>query len=134
MLFQHSRLVYPYNLYFIIRSFDLKLNLFRDIPSKLRRSTIKSEIFRFFVLTGCGDVSAAVKGGQQLGTKGKSSSRSKSASLSSKVGSWKWSQKGKRGQQSETSDTELAAIGGRDTSLFLFRALGKILYCKREYE
>ena len=27
---------------------------------------------------------------------------------------------------------ELAAIGGRDHSLFLFRALGKILYCKRE--
>ena len=26
----------------------------------------------------------------------------------------------------------LAAIGGRDNSLFLFRALGKILYCKRE--
>ncbi|KAK3600453.1 hypothetical protein CHS0354_037859 [Potamilus streckersoni] len=33
----------------------------------------------------------------------------------------------------ETSaEAELAAIGGRDTSLFLFRALGKILYCKRE--
>ena len=26
----------------------------------------------------------------------------------------------------------LAAIGGRDSSLFLFRALGKILYCKRD--
>ena len=24
----------------------------------------------------------------------------------------------------------MAAIGGRDTSIFLFRALGKILYCK----
>ncbi|KAL3869413.1 hypothetical protein ACJMK2_042098 [Sinanodonta woodiana] len=33
----------------------------------------------------------------------------------------------------ETStEAELVAIGGRDTSLFLFRALGKILYCKRE--
>ncbi|XP_048761307.2 cell cycle checkpoint protein RAD17-like [Ostrea edulis] len=29
-------------------------------------------------------------------------------------------------------DGTLAAIGGRDTSLFLFRALGKILYCKRD--
>ena len=28
--------------------------------------------------------------------------------------------------------SDLAAIGGRDISLFLFRALGKILYCKRE--
>ena len=27
--------------------------------------------------------------------------------------------------------SDLSAIGGRDTSLFLFRALGKILYCKR---
>ena len=26
----------------------------------------------------------------------------------------------------------LAAIGGRDNSLFLFRALGKILYCRRD--
>jgi cell cycle checkpoint protein len=30
-------------------------------------------------------------------------------------------------------DCSLAAIGGRDTSLFLFRALGKILYCKSEH-
>ncbi|XP_071840291.1 cell cycle checkpoint protein RAD17-like isoform X2 [Apostichopus japonicus] len=29
-------------------------------------------------------------------------------------------------------DNSLSAIGGKDTSLFLFRALGKILYCKRE--
>lgn len=27
---------------------------------------------------------------------------------------------------------ESPAIGGKDASLFLFRALGKILYCKRE--
>ena len=26
----------------------------------------------------------------------------------------------------------VTAIGGRDTALFLFRALGKILYCKSE--
>lgn len=31
-----------------------------------------------------------------------------------------------------SDERELAAIGGRDHSLFLFRALGKILYCKRE--
>ncbi|KAK7067792.1 hypothetical protein SK128_002475 [Halocaridina rubra] len=28
----------------------------------------------------------------------------------------------------------LAAVGGKDTALFLFRALGKILYCKRDTE
>lgn len=27
---------------------------------------------------------------------------------------------------------EVQAIGGKDVSLFLFRALGKILYCKRK--
>ncbi|KAH3695958.1 hypothetical protein DPMN_083417, partial [Dreissena polymorpha] len=29
-------------------------------------------------------------------------------------------------------EEELLVIGGRDTSLFLFRAIGKILYCKRD--
>ncbi|XP_078317725.1 cell cycle checkpoint protein RAD17-like [Crassostrea virginica] len=35
-------------------------------------------------------------------------------------------------KSSSDPDSTLAAIGGRDTSLFLFRALGKILYCKRD--
>uniref|UniRef100_A0A8C7Q788 RAD17 checkpoint clamp loader component n=1 Tax=Oncorhynchus mykiss TaxID=8022 RepID=A0A8C7Q788_ONCMY len=40
--------------------------------------------------------------------------------------------RGKRkAKDSEGRDKELA-IGGKDSSLFLFRALGKILYCKRE--
>ena len=30
----------------------------------------------------------------------------------------------------ETPKTSSSAIGGKDTSLFLFRVLGKILYCK----
>ena len=29
-------------------------------------------------------------------------------------------------------EAELCAIGGRDNSLFLFRALGRILHCKSE--
>ena len=29
-----------------------------------------------------------------------------------------------------SSEVDLCGIGGRDNSLFLFRALGKILYCK----
>ncbi|XP_022097189.1 cell cycle checkpoint protein RAD17-like isoform X2 [Acanthaster planci] len=36
------------------------------------------------------------------------------------------------GEKTSSEDTALAAIGGRDTSMFLFKALGKILYCKRE--
>ena len=35
--------------------------------------------------------------------------------------------------QTGSPENELAAIGGRDTSLFLFRALGKILYCKSKH-
>ncbi|XP_071953916.1 cell cycle checkpoint protein RAD17-like isoform X2 [Antedon mediterranea] len=38
---------------------------------------------------------------------------------------------GKRKSEEEIDGKSLAAIGGRDTSMFLFRALGKILYCKR---
>ena len=38
----------------------------------------------------------------------------------------------KKAAKSVGSGTEQAAIGERDTTLFLFRALGKILYCKRE--
>ena len=36
-------------------------------------------------------------------------------------------------EKRDPKDSALAAIGGRDTSMFLFRALGKILYCKRKF-
>ena len=32
-----------------------------------------------------------------------------------------------------SSDDDGTVLFGRDTSLFLFKALGKILYCKRKY-
>ncbi|XP_056369257.1 cell cycle checkpoint protein RAD17 isoform X1 [Oenanthe melanoleuca] len=32
----------------------------------------------------------------------------------------------------DTSEYEIQAIGGKDASIFLFHALGKIIYCKRE--
>ncbi|KAM6106164.1 cell cycle checkpoint protein RAD17 isoform 2-T2 [Pterocles gutturalis] len=39
----------------------------------------------------------------------------------------------KKKSKSDTSeDEEIQAIGGKDASIFLFHALGKILYCKRE--
>ncbi|XP_060077450.1 cell cycle checkpoint protein RAD17-like [Ylistrum balloti] len=37
-----------------------------------------------------------------------------------------------KSKTSDQKDSDLVSIGGRDTSLFLFRALGKILYCKRD--
>ncbi|KAM4709532.1 cell cycle checkpoint protein RAD17 isoform 2-T2 [Discoglossus pictus] len=45
--------------------------------------------------------------------------------------STKTKHKKKSDKAGEESD-DLQAIGGKDASLFLFRALGKILYCKRE--
>ncbi|KAK2168507.1 hypothetical protein LSH36_16g04026 [Paralvinella palmiformis] len=56
-------------------------------------------------------------------SRGSSKTSSKSASIPRKQSLLK--------KQSLDSDGNLSAIGGRDTSLFLFRALGKILYCKR---
>lgn len=42
--------------------------------------------------------------------------------------------KSKRRQKTDRifENQEVQAIGGKDVSLFLFRALGKILYCKRK--
>lgn len=40
-------------------------------------------------------------------------------------------QRKKKSKQSREQEEE-QAIGGKDASLFLFRALGKILHCKRE--
>lgn len=40
--------------------------------------------------------------------------------------------RGKKGTKSKPASTDEAhvAVGGKDASLFLFRALGKVLYCK----
>ncbi|CAC5393979.1 HRAD17 [Mytilus coruscus] len=58
--------------------------------------------------------------------KGNASLKKQSSSRSNKM-------KSKTKSESPANpDCELASIGGRDTSLFLFRALGKILYCKRD--
>lgn len=54
--------------------------------------------------------------------------RKRSKAMSSKSSS---SSKARKTSNSD-SMTDLSGIGGRDSSLFLFRALGKILYCKRE--
>lgn len=57
----------------------------------------------------------------------KSSSKSKSRSKSS-------TSKAKTTKTGASEEDSLAVIGGKDASLFLFRALGKILYCKRDHE
>lgn len=52
-------------------------------------------------------------------------------------GSSKKEKSGRRGKSSAkgrqgSSEEGHVAVGGKDASLFLFRALGKVLYCKRE--
>ncbi|XP_026722454.1 cell cycle checkpoint protein RAD17 isoform X2 [Athene cunicularia] len=39
---------------------------------------------------------------------------------------------GKKSKSDTSEDQEIQAIGGKDASIFLFHALGKIIYCKRE--
>ena len=60
------------------------------------------------------------------------SSRSKAAMKKKSSSSSKGSKLTKTRSVSKSGGQEdnMAAIGGRDTSIFLFRALGKILYCK----
>ncbi|XP_008946232.1 PREDICTED: cell cycle checkpoint protein RAD17-like, partial [Merops nubicus] len=39
---------------------------------------------------------------------------------------------GKKSKSESSEEQEIQAIGGKDASIFLFHALGKIIYCKRE--
>ncbi|KAK2517648.1 Rad17 [Columba guinea] len=39
---------------------------------------------------------------------------------------------GKKSKSDTSEDKEIQAIGGKDASIFLFHALGKIIYCKRD--
>ncbi|XP_003460998.2 cell cycle checkpoint protein RAD17 isoform X1 [Cavia porcellus] len=81
---------------------------------------------------GCsGDIRSAINSLQFSSSKGESSlwPRKKGMSLKSDAAL----SKSKRRKKPDTvfENQEFQAVGGKDVSLFLFRALGKILYCKR---
>ncbi|XP_004703746.1 cell cycle checkpoint protein RAD17 [Echinops telfairi] len=82
---------------------------------------------------GCsGDIRSAINSLQFSFSKGENNLwlRKKGlSSLKSDPALCKWKQKEKLDQAVGNQDVQ--AIGGKDVSLFLFRALGKILYCKR---
>ncbi|XP_044138718.1 cell cycle checkpoint protein RAD17 [Bufo gargarizans] len=86
--------------------------------------------------SGCsGDIRSAINSLQFSALKDSSLPRdlwSKKKGKPSKVS--KTSSKLKNSKKSDKvgDKTEVQAIGGKDASLFLFRALGKILHCKRE--
>ncbi|KAE8635917.1 hypothetical protein XENTR_v10002784 [Xenopus tropicalis] len=83
-----------------------------------------------------GDIRSAINSLQFSAQKGSfltNNTCSKSRGKATKSGKTSSKSKSKKGSQKggENID-EVQAIGGKDASLFLFRALGKILYCKRE--
>lgn len=79
------------------------------------------------------DSSCLIAAAERAPTKLKKRCSSKSLKRSSKSELTKECtvKKSKSSQSSEQKETDRSSIGGRDNSLFLFRALGKILYTKR---
>ncbi|XP_021063826.1 cell cycle checkpoint protein RAD17 [Mus pahari] len=81
---------------------------------------------------GCsGDIRSAINSLQFSSSKGENSSSSKNKRMSLKSDAAISKSKQKKKRNSTLENQEIQAIGGKDVSLFLFRALGKILYCKR---
>ncbi|XP_010635606.1 cell cycle checkpoint protein RAD17 isoform X1 [Fukomys damarensis] len=81
---------------------------------------------------GCsGDIRSAINSLQFSSSKGESSlwPRKKGVSLKSDAALSKSKRRKKPDKVFENQKVQ--AVGGKDVSLFLFRALGKILYCKR---
>lgn len=68
-------------------------------------------------------------------TKGDKKSKSVSASAEASQSSQMSSECLLYGKETDSNleSGTVTAIGGKDTALFLFRALGKILYCKSEF-
>ncbi|NWZ92823.1 RAD17 protein, partial [Nesospiza acunhae] len=86
---------------------------------------------------GCsGDIRSAINSLQFSSTKGCSlekefwSKKKKSSTI--KCDETGVSKIRKKSKSDTSEDQEIQAIGGKDASIFLFHALGKIIYCKRE--
>ncbi|XP_063035956.1 cell cycle checkpoint protein RAD17 [Melospiza melodia melodia] len=86
---------------------------------------------------GCsGDIRSAINSLQFSSTKGCSlekefwSKKKKSSTI--KCDETGVSKVRKKSKCDTSEDQEIQAIGGKDASIFLFHALGKIIYCKRE--
>ncbi|KAF4024313.1 hypothetical protein G4228_016205 [Cervus hanglu yarkandensis] len=86
-----------------------------------------------FLCQGCsGDIRSAINSLQFSSSTGKNNLQPRKKGMSSLKSDAVLS-KSKRRQKTDRifENQEVQAIGGKDVSLFLFRALGKILYCKR---
>ncbi|XP_071481845.1 cell cycle checkpoint protein RAD17-like [Diadema antillarum] len=102
------------------------------VPAK---STIEA-----LAVASSGDIRAAINALQFASLKGIESTErrltekpcSNSALSSSSSHDSQWQERRMQLKGTEKEEKGPVAIGGKDTSLFLFRALGKIFYCKRE--
>lgn len=82
---------------------------------------------------GCsGDIRSAINSLQFSSTKGRNNLCPRKKGMSSLKSDVALSKSRRRKKPDKVFENqEVQAIGGKDVSLFLFRALGKILYCKR---
>ncbi|XP_059132208.1 cell cycle checkpoint protein RAD17 [Peromyscus eremicus] len=81
---------------------------------------------------GCsGDIRSAINSLQFSSSKGENNLWSKKKRMSLKSDAAISKSKQRRKHKNALENQEIQAIGGKDVSLFLFRALGKILYSKR---
>ncbi|NXP43556.1 RAD17 protein, partial [Heliornis fulica] len=106
-------------------------NMNRERTHTLDRTSLE------LLCKGCsGDIRSAINSLQFSSMKDCSlekefwSSKKKSSTLKCEVASV--SKLRKKSKSDTLEDPEIPAIGGKDASIFLFHALGKILYCKRE--
>ncbi|NWR57340.1 RAD17 protein, partial [Bucorvus abyssinicus] len=88
---------------------------------------------------GCsGDIRSAINSLQFSSMKDGSlekefwSGKKRSSTLKCESSSSSVSKVRKKSKSDTSEDQEIQAIGGKDASIFLFHALGKIIYCKRE--
>ncbi|EDO34493.1 predicted protein, partial [Nematostella vectensis] len=83
-----------------------------------------------------GDIRTAINALQFSCLRGNNLSLLKKTKSGTSVQKTSWqnrlSEDSSRAGQDSGEPSVLSAIGGRDSSIFLFRALGKILYCKRD--
>ncbi|XP_051552277.1 cell cycle checkpoint protein RAD17-like isoform X2 [Myxocyprinus asiaticus] len=103
--------------------------------SSCRISLPDKTALEFLCSGSSGDIRSAINSLQFSSFTGSDNCLEKTlwASKKSKSSSVKTAVRAKgRSKSSTCMQAESPAIGGKDASLFLFRALGKILYCKRE--
>ncbi|XP_008837067.1 cell cycle checkpoint protein RAD17 isoform X2 [Nannospalax galili] len=96
------------------------------------RITVPDKTSLELLCQGCsGDIRSAINSLQFSSSKGESNLWSRKKGLPLKSDAALSKSKRRKKTDNILENQEVQAIGGKDVSLFLFRALGKILYCKR---